>query len=612
MDVVGRYRVEGRLKAGGAVDVLLARAEGPHGFERRVVLKVVAPEHRGDPEAERALVREARAYARLTHPGIVRLYDFFEDAGRLVVVLEHVDGLTLDAFVGRLRAARVEVDERSALLVGARLFAALAAAHAAVDPDTLAPTPLLHRDVNPTNVLLGWDGQVRLADFGVAKLEGAPSETRVGVLRGTLGYLAPEQAAGERVTTRSDVYAAALVVWELLARRRAIPTHDRTTLELLEAMARPALPSLDVLRPDVDRSVRELLGLALAAEPVDRVVSAEEVAEVLGHAAEPLEVASESLAGLLGRVRDGASERSFGSFSSFATGDEPTTARGVAANAVAALAAAEASAAGRTAPPSGPPAAGASSAETAPPRSPSSRPTNPTSLEFTSLFTGDAAVANAPLPVAEASHAGTLRPPPPGLAEALPPEAFAPWPSAPPPPLGAPLGATAASRSVAPRPRRRSSALVVGLVGLAGVTGGVVAAVLHVLERPAPARETVVVAPSGGVASATASATSPASAPPEAAPREAASAAPPPSAAAPAASAPAPAASGPAPEVPAGRGVLDATQAPRGHRLFVDGRVVGNTPTTATVACGTREVRLGSHGQTRRVDVPCGGRLAYP
>ena len=88
MDVVGRYRVEGRLKAGGAVDVLLARAEGPHGFERRVVLKVVAPEHRGDPEAERALVREARAYARLTHPGIVRLYDFFEDAGRLVVVLD--------------------------------------------------------------------------------------------------------------------------------------------------------------------------------------------------------------------------------------------------------------------------------------------------------------------------------------------------------------------------------------------------------------------------------------------------------------------------------------------------------------------------------------------
>jgi serine/threonine-protein kinase len=278
---IGAYRMVRRLATGGTSDVLVAKAEGPHGFERTVVLKRLLSEHRSDPEFSRMFVREAAAYARLSHPAIVKLHDFFEHEGQLVMVLEYVDGVSLSRLLNQRAQTGRPLGDAAALWTAARIFDALAAAHAAREPDSGEFSPVVHRDVNPANVLCPWDGHVKLTDFGIAKVAGFDAETKTGVLKGTYGYMAPEQVRGERVTIRADVYCGALVLWELLAHRRAFPSERRPEMELLRAMAEPQLPSLDQLRPDLPPALREAISRALHPVADRRRITAEEMVGVL-------------------------------------------------------------------------------------------------------------------------------------------------------------------------------------------------------------------------------------------------------------------------------------------------------------------------------------------
>ena len=161
--------------------------------------------------------REASAYARLSHPAIVRLFDFFavppvaaepgkplpkDRGGQLVMVLEYVDGPPLARLKSMVKAVGKELDDKAAIYVATCIFDALAAAHSATD-DTSVPAPVIHRDVNPSNVLIPWDGYPKLADFGVAKVTGLSHQSVAGMIKGTYGYMAPEQVTGgEAVTPR--------------------------------------------------------------------------------------------------------------------------------------------------------------------------------------------------------------------------------------------------------------------------------------------------------------------------------------------------------------------------------------------------------------------------
>lgn len=311
---VGSYRVVRRLAIGGTSDVLLAKAEGPHGFERTVVLKVLLSQFHDDDELARMFAREASAYARLSHPAIVRLFDFFSvpvapaagapapsGDGQLVMVLEHVDGPALSRFRSMLKGAGKELDDRAAIYVASRIFDALAAAHSTTD-DSGAPAPVIHRDVNPSNVLVPWDGQVKLADFGVAKVSGLNHQSVVGMIKGTYGYMAPEQVSGDTITPRADVYAGAIILWELLSKRRAFQRGALPEVEALRAMAEPRLVSIDAIRPDVDKAVRDALKRALEPRAERRTITAEEMVAVLSSVVPPDE-GQEKLVSLLSLVR---------------------------------------------------------------------------------------------------------------------------------------------------------------------------------------------------------------------------------------------------------------------------------------------------------------------
>jgi serine/threonine-protein kinase len=281
---IAGFRVVRRLATGGTSDVLLARANGPNGFERSVVLKLLLAQYKDDPSFERMFAIEAAAYARLAHPSIVKLYDFFASGDQLVMVLEHVDGLPLNALRAALMNAGEVLEDRAVFYLMSRVFAALAAAHAARDPETRELSPVIHRDVNPSNVLIHRDGSVKLADFGIAKVTGMAGDTKTGFIKGTFGYMSPEQVRGEQVTVRADVYAATLLLWELLARRRAIQHGALSDLEALRAMAHPNIVSLDVLRGDLSADLRKIIARGLEPVAESRAVTAAELSEALEQA----------------------------------------------------------------------------------------------------------------------------------------------------------------------------------------------------------------------------------------------------------------------------------------------------------------------------------------
>jgi serine/threonine-protein kinase len=301
---VGRYRVLRRLAKGTTSEVLLARQHGPLGFDRLVVVKLLLPELRGNARARDGLLCEAAAYARVSHPAIVRLHDFLSHDRDLAIVLEHVDGLPLHEVRAQLHRRGERLKDAPALYLASRLFAALSAAHAARNPATGEFTPVVHADVNPSNVLLPWDGYVKLTDFGSARVTGMTDRAADPAVH---PYLAPEQARRAEVSTRTDVYSGCLLLWELLTNRRGVAPDRRSTREMLRDIGRPALPSLGSLRPDLPASLVSVVERGLEPIAEQRRVAVADVLAALRDSTD-LGAARIELAEVMGTLRRPAAE----------------------------------------------------------------------------------------------------------------------------------------------------------------------------------------------------------------------------------------------------------------------------------------------------------------
>ena len=266
-----------RLGVGGAGEVFLARSPGG----RLVAIKTIADERQADDDCAQALAREASVCARLKHPCIVQVRAFLQERGFAALVFEYVPGVALARVLRLCHAHGVRLPDRAAWHVVERVLVALAYAHASCD-DMGQPMPIVHRDVSPSNVLLDWSGGVKIADFGIAKVLGVSTGTRVGMVKGTLGCMAPEQARGEAVDERADVYAAALLAWRLATGRVPFAKHQADEFEFLRAMRNPRIKPLAVLRPDLPEPLLEAIACALQPAPAERTMTAAALAEVVG------------------------------------------------------------------------------------------------------------------------------------------------------------------------------------------------------------------------------------------------------------------------------------------------------------------------------------------
>lgn len=274
---IGPYTVLRRLPSTGGADRYLGREDGPRGFTRMVELKLAPAEE--DPEIGSELAHEASVVSRLNHPYISRMYHFFEHEGRLVLVLERLEGTTLARVLSSARRRRQRLPDEVVYYVAHRLVSAVAHAHKMVDDDDLK-TPVVHRAISPAALQIGWGGEVRLAGFGLAKIMGRSPDTAVGLVKGTPGYMAPEQLRGERITERTDVYQAGLIIWEMLSGNppatAGTPQKSRQA-ELVMMMSGPELASVSVLRPSVPREIAAVIDAMLEPSVEKRKISAAEV-----------------------------------------------------------------------------------------------------------------------------------------------------------------------------------------------------------------------------------------------------------------------------------------------------------------------------------------------
>jgi serine/threonine protein kinase len=269
LEIAGRYRVEGRLGFGGMSQVHLAFDKR---LERRVAVKLLAEHLAEDPTFVSRFQREAQAAARLIHPNIVQVFDSGQDerTGQYFIVMEYIEGQSCAEILRD--DGWVEVDEAVGIIEQACEGLHYAHRHGVV-----------HRDVKPGNLLRSRDGEVKLADFGIAKATEQSSITQVGSVLGTAAYLAPEQARGEEAGPRADLYALGVVTYQLIAGRLPYEAASLTELALKQQQEEPAM--LDSLVAAVTPQLAEAVAIALALDPLDRYESAREMGRAINDGA---------------------------------------------------------------------------------------------------------------------------------------------------------------------------------------------------------------------------------------------------------------------------------------------------------------------------------------
>jgi hypothetical protein len=261
----------------GSVEVALER--GPDGFERVVALKRLLPESARNPRHKEMFLREARLAALLSHPNVVHAFAFGELCDELFLAMEYVEGEPLS---GVLAAA--PLDPALVAHVLAQVCDGLHAAHELRDSRG-KPLHVVHRDVSPHNVMIAFDGRVKVLDFGVAKFEAATTHTRTGEVKGKMAYMSPEQALGEPLDRRSDLFSLGAVLFECLAGR---PMWGRgTDLEIMRRLALEEPPRL-LEEPAIPRELAALHARLVARDPAKRPPTARHVADELRAVSGPL------------------------------------------------------------------------------------------------------------------------------------------------------------------------------------------------------------------------------------------------------------------------------------------------------------------------------------
>ncbi|MCU0700952.1 MAG: protein kinase [Myxococcaceae bacterium] len=277
--VLGRYELVSKLGAGGMAEVWRARVVGAEGFSKHVVVKRIAAHLSDNSEVVELFKSEARLAARLDHPNLIHVFDFGRDVdGALVLVMELVDGASLRQVLQAAKTSGLALDVHLMARAVALASDGLHAAHTLCD-DQGAPLGVVHRDVSPDNLLLSRTGAVKVADFGIARIERQVQLTTAETFRGKPGYAAPEQVLGRPVTAQSDVWALGVTLFELVTGERPHAVDDPGALASA-TVSRPARRVEDV-RPDVPLALAGVIARCLEREPERRWPTAKALADAL-------------------------------------------------------------------------------------------------------------------------------------------------------------------------------------------------------------------------------------------------------------------------------------------------------------------------------------------
>lgn len=272
----GKYNVFAKLAVGGMAELFLAKQPGIGGFKRTVVLKCILPHLASEDDFVTMFLDEARVVAPLDHPNIVQIYDLGEEAGVYFIAMEYIRGQTLKEFRKKLYRQNPDVKpyKLSAGLI-AQAAAGLHYAHVAHNEDDGTPLHLVHRDVSPTNLIVSYNGVVKLVDFGVAKASNQQHQTSAGTIKGKYRYMSPEQIRGLELDARSDVFSLGIVLYELST--NAALFGRRHEAEIIDAVRNARVPKPSKFRPDYPEDLETIVMKALHPDRELRYQSADEL-----------------------------------------------------------------------------------------------------------------------------------------------------------------------------------------------------------------------------------------------------------------------------------------------------------------------------------------------
>jgi serine/threonine protein kinase len=274
----GKYLLLERIAVGGMAEVFLSKSFGIEGFEKIIAIKRILPTMAEDDDFIEMFIDEAKIAGQLSHANIVPIYELGKIGDSHYIAMEYVWGKDLLQIMNRFRRMRKRMPPAMVAFIASKMCEALEYAHTKRDRRG-APLNLIHRDISPQNILVSYDGAVKLIDFGIAKAASRTTKTQAGVLKGKFGYMSPEQVRGLPIDLRSDIFAVGTCMYEMLtADRLFVGESDFSTLEKVRHAA-VAPPSEMV--PDVPKDFDSIVMKALAREPADRWQTAGEMQEAL-------------------------------------------------------------------------------------------------------------------------------------------------------------------------------------------------------------------------------------------------------------------------------------------------------------------------------------------
>jgi serine/threonine protein kinase len=284
---LGKYVLQRRIAAGGMGEIYYAKIAGVEGFEREVAIKKMLPHLTQDRDFVNMLVKEAKLTVLLHHPNIVQVYDLAKEGEEYYIAMEFVPGINLGNLLEHCREKQILPPVPVAVHIMLQALKGLAYAHDLKGADG-QPMHVLHRDITPQNILVTQAGWVKITDFGIAKAKNEISTTSPGIIKGKLGYIAPEQLEGKEPDGRVDIFCAGIVSWELLAVRRLFKGTDE--VDTFRMVAEAKVPPLSRVRQDVSAPIEAAIRGALTANRDERYRTAHDFYDALARSILPLTV----------------------------------------------------------------------------------------------------------------------------------------------------------------------------------------------------------------------------------------------------------------------------------------------------------------------------------
>jgi serine/threonine protein kinase len=269
---VGRYAVLRHLASGGMAELFIARQQAVGGFEKQVVLKILQPRYAQNPRVYAMFLDEARLAAKLNHAAIVHLYDVVDEGGVKYIAMEYIHGETVADIVKRGLTVDNYLPMEHAIHIVAQAAAGLAYAHDRRETGSRV-LRIVHRDVSPTNILVSYEGQTKIVDFGIARAQDELREES-GILPGKASYMSPEQVRGEGADYRSDIFALGIILYELTLCQRLYRGPPK---EVMRRILDETIPPPTAVRRDYPTALEHIVMRALEKRPQDRYQSAEDL-----------------------------------------------------------------------------------------------------------------------------------------------------------------------------------------------------------------------------------------------------------------------------------------------------------------------------------------------